>query len=94
MSGKSRHSKRKHSTLSKRVKQRQHSLATTAQQSVTVPASMLATPANKTEPRKSIPTLSGTPANQYAYVAAELKKIGILTGIILVILIVLALILR
>ncbi len=93
MPGKSRHGKRKHSTLSKRRKERQRSLATTTRQPLTAQTSMPAPP-TKVDSKVSIPAPSATPATDlYAYVTAELKRIGILTGIIPVILIVLALVL-
>ena len=95
MPGKSRHGKRKHSTLSKRRKEKQRSLASTARQPVTAQTSMPVPAASKVDSKVSIPPPSTAPAtDQYAYVTAELKRVGILTGIILVILIVLALVLH
>lgn len=93
MPGKSRHGKRKHSTLVKRRKERQGSLATTIRQPITGQTSMPAL-LRKVDSKVSMPAPSATPATgQYHYVTAELLRIGILTGIILVILIVLALVL-
>jgi len=95
MPGKSRHGKSKHSILSKRRKERQRSLATTTRQPITSQTYMLAPPTSKVDSKVSMPGPSETPATgQYHYVIVELMRIGILTGILLVILIVLALVLR
>ena len=95
MPNKSRHGKRKHSTLSKRRKERQRSLATTTRQPETAQVSMPTSSTGKVNSKTSVQAPSATPAtDDYAYVTAELKRIGILTGVILVILIVLALVLR
>lgn len=94
MPNKSRHGKRKRPSLSKRMKERQHSLTTATQQPETAQIFMPTFSAGKVDSKARTSAPPTTPADQYAYVAAELKRIGILTGIILVILIVLALVLR
>ena len=95
MLGKSRHSKRKHSALRKRRKERQRSLVPTTRQPIPTQNSVPAPPNNKVDAKVTIPAPTTTPAtDRYAYVIDELKRIGILTGLILVILIVLALVLR
>jgi hypothetical protein len=95
MSGKSRYGKRKHSAPSRKRKERQHYLATVTRQPITAQASMLTPSTGKVDPKASMPVSSATPAtDDYASVIAELKRIGILTGIILFIMIVLALLLR
>jgi hypothetical protein len=90
MPGKSRHSKGKHPHHLKKIKSRQHQGTTVSPQpavagtiqpamakGITAPASMPATPAKLR-------------AASYPYITSELRNIGILTVIILVILIVLA----
>jgi len=95
MPGKSRHGKRKYRIPSKRRKEWQRSSAPTTRQPITAQTSTPASPTSKVDSKVSISAPSATPAtDQYAYVTAELKRIGILTGIILIILIVLALVLR
>lgn len=95
MPGKSGHAKGKHSSRSKRSRniwrERQHSPAITTQQQTT-------TPANEPAPALTVPAPSTVvsmpvtkPSSQYPHIGIELRRIGILTGIILVILIVLAL---
>ena len=94
MSGKSRHEKGKHSARSKRRKDRQHFSATVIQQqSVTETQKPVASPIVAT-PSASIPTQTPTPtAVTPPYILTELRRIGILAGIMLAILIVLALVL-
>ncbi len=94
MPGKSRHSKGKHLPQSKKRKSRRHFLATVAQQQTVAqtyePVSRPSVPA----PSASVPTLMAKlAAVRYPHIATELRVIGILAGIILVILIVLALVL-
>ena len=94
MPGKSRHGKGRHSRQSKKRKssrrldlEKQHSSAMAAQQQT------LAQP-SEPAPLASVPTPVAKPvAIQYPYVAIELRRIGILAGIMLVILVVLALVL-
>ena len=93
MPGKSRHSKGKHPHHSKRsrAKQRHGGMAFQQHVSADIPkpaatASMPSSPSTLTSPAKSRTA-------QYPYITTELRRIGILAGIILVILIVLALVL-
>lgn len=95
MPGKSRHGKRNHPILSKRRKESQRSSAITTLQPVVARTSVPAPATDKVGSEVSIPATSTTPpTGQYAYVIAELKVISVLTGLILVILIVLALVLH
>jgi hypothetical protein len=90
MPGKLRHGKGKHHHLSKKSRARQRQVTMTPPQPVVADT---LTPAAKI----STPPSSGAPASpaksraiQYPYITAELRRIGILAGIIIVILIVLA----
>ena len=94
MSSKSRHGKRKHSR-SKR-KERQAVSAVSAQQpmvsqiSESVPASEIAS-SPSVIPSTSVPgKTAASTAIQYPYIKFELRRIGILAGIILVVLVILA----
>ena len=94
MSSKSRHGKRKHSR-SKR-KERQAVSAVSAQQPMVSKISESITPSEETTSPAVIPgkSVSGKTAAstviQYPYIKFELRRIGILAGIILVILVILA----
>ena len=98
MPGKSRHAKGKHPSRSKKGRtrrrldlERQDSLDTVAQQQ---PVSQTYEPVSqpKVAPSISIPTPVATQAAaRYPFVAAELRRIGILAGIMLAVLVVLAL---
>ncbi len=88
MPGKSQHRKRGHLSQRQIEKARQRSLPATQQQI----ANQTPKPAAVTKLSISAPSTNPT-INQNVYVIAELKRIGILTGIILVILIVLFLVL-
>ncbi len=93
MPDKSRHGKEKRSSLSKKRRERQRHLAGANPQQI---AAEIPKPAltDKVAAKASVPTPSAPPITvQYPYIGAELLRIGILTGIILVILIVLALVL-
>ena len=92
MSGKSRHGKGKHLHQSKKSKAKQRHIATALRPPI----------AETPQPETVITTapLSKVPASptksktaQYPYITAELRRISILAGIILVILIVLSVIL-
>ncbi len=94
MTGKSRHGKGKRSPQGKRRKGRQRFSATVTQQPAVVqtrePVPRLTVPA----PSASVSTPMAKLATvRYPYIAAELRTIGILAGIMLVILAVLALVL-
>ena len=93
MPGKSRHGKGKHPHLSKKSRARQrHDTVALPQPVVTdahQPAATISTPPSLRTPAS--PRTSRVA--QYPYITTELRRIGILAGIILVILIVLALVL-
>ena len=90
MSDKSQHHKGKHSAHSKKSKAIERSKAPALQQPIVAqtpaPAVVQDTPAHR-----AVVTSSKTV--RYPFITAELKRIGILAGIILIILIVLALVL-
>ena len=93
MPDKSRHGKRKHPSQSKKRRERERHAAI-VQQPVTAQAPKPAAPADMPAPSARVPTSARVPsATQYPYITAELKRIGILSGITVVILIVLALVL-
>ena len=89
MPGKSRYSKGKRLSRSKKEKRRQRFSATVARQQVAAQVQKPAAPSVK-EPTP-IPTLT---AARYPYVVTELRTIGILAGIMLATLVVLALVLH
>ena len=94
MPGKSRHGKGKRLSRSKRRKERQRFPSVVAQQQA-----VTETPKPPSRPSVSAPSVSTPPPVtkpaivQYPYIAIELRTIGILAGILLVILVVLALVL-
>lgn len=91
MPGKSRHGKGKHPHRSKKSKAIKRQASTYLQQQATAEAPEHAAPV-RTEPApKAASPAVTTP--RYPYVAGELKRIGILAGIIIVILIVLSIVL-
>ena len=94
MPGKSRHGKGKHPARSKRRRSGRGSLAIGAQQP---PVSQTYEPVPQPKvpvPSPSAPTPAATVATaRYPYIITELRRIGILAGITLVILVVLALVL-
>lgn len=94
MPGKSRHRKGKGLPQSKKRKSRRRFLATAVQQQVVAqtyePISHPGVPA----PSASVPTpMAKLAAVRYPHIATELRTIGILAGIMLIILAVLALVL-
>ena len=91
MPSKSRQSRRGHPPRSKRRKGKQSSPVATVQQQVVAPTERAATSVDVSTPVASESAVKAvlTPA-PYPYVVKELRRIGILAGIILVILIVLA----
>jgi len=94
MPGKSWQSRRKHSTRSKRKKGRRSPAATVAQQKAIAPAHEAVAPPRVAAPSASVHTSKVTPTTvRYPYIVSELRRIGILAGIMLVILVVLALVL-
>jgi len=93
MSDKSRHGKGKRSFHSKGKKSRQHFSATAAQQRVVAQTNKPVVSPKLSAPSVSAPTPTTLTTARYPYVVAELRRFGILAGIMLVILIVLALVL-
>ena len=95
MPGKSRHGKGKHPHHSKKSKAIQRQEAKASQQQVTVDASLKATPTDidKAAPPKPAVVSERKKAIQYPFIIGELRRIGILAGIIMIILIILALVL-
>jgi len=94
MPGKSRHGKGKHSFQSKREKGKHRFSATVVQQRVVAQANKPITPPKPSAPSVSVPTpRAALTTARYPYIVAELRRIGILAGIMLVILFVLALVL-
>lgn len=92
MSGKSRHGRRK-LPRSKRKRERQGTPAAGAQQPVVAQVHKPAPPPEAPAPRVSAPsTVATLAATRYPYITAELRRIGILSGAILIILIILALV--
>ena len=91
MPDKSRHGKGRHPTRSKRKKTTRGPIVTqqppVSQAYESVPQPEVSTPA------KSVPTPSATvPTVRYPYITAELRRISILAGIMLVVLVVLSLV--
>ena len=98
MSGKSRHAKGKHLSRSKRSRrlglERQPSPAIVAQRQAIAQTSKPVPHPSVPAPLASISEPMAKPsAVWYPYIATELRRIGILAGIMLVILVVLALVL-
>jgi len=101
MLGKSQHRKRKHSPQSKKGGnirrldlERRHSSTTAAQQQVVTQTYQPASHPSVSAPSVSAPTPMAKPtAVRYPYITTELRTIGILAGIILIILTILALVL-
>lgn len=94
MPDKSPHGKGKHHSQSKKSKAKQRYAATASQQQTAAPIPEPSLPASKSAPPTKVATPKATaPIIQYPYITAELKRTGILAGVILVILIVLALVL-
>ena len=91
MSGKSRVSKQKHITRSKRRKGKQTSSQPVAQQRAVTPTQEAVAPTEAAiHPVKVSAPKSALTAVPYPYIVGELRSIGILAGIVLVILVVLA----
>ena len=89
---KSRHAKGKRSFQSKRKKGRHYSSTIAAQQQAVAQTREPVAPPKLSTPPVSVPKAALATA-RYPYIVAELRRIGILAGIILAILIVLALVL-
>jgi hypothetical protein len=96
MPGKSRHSKGKHPHYSKRSKAlRRQATATAATQATAgMPESLQQAASAATAPvPKAASSTAKTAEIQYPYITSELRRIAILAGIIIVILVVLSIVL-
>ena len=94
MPGKSRHGKRKHSFQGKKKKGRRGPPGIVAQQQAAIQIDKPVAPPKVAAPSTSAPTpMPVLAAVRYPYILTELRRIGILAGIMLVILVVLALVL-
>ena len=93
MPGKSRRSRRKHSIPKKNKKERINRPIILAQQQIAAQTDELVSSPNVSAPAASMPAPRVEPAPvQHPYISAELRTIGILAGIMLTILFVLALV--
>ncbi len=90
MTGKSRHGKERREFHSKKSKAKRRAAMMSSQQ-VAAPAPETATPVETPAPPAAEPAPLAKPgAARYPYVAAELRRISILAGIIIIVLIVLS----
>jgi len=90
MPSKSRQSRGKQSFQGKKRKGKRISPVTVAQEQAVSPTGSPATPVRRAAPPLSAPTPTPPPAASHPHVAAELRRIGILAGIMLAVLVVLA----
>jgi len=95
MPSKQRHAKGRQPSRSKKRKSTRGSLATAAEQPV---VSQTYEPVSRTKAPETLTSAVNVPASsavstQYPYIVPELRRIGILSGIMLAVLIVLALVL-
>ena len=94
MSGKSWRSRGKHSSQSRKKRGKFGASTKVAQQSVTTQTCEPVTPSQAAASSASVPTSMPAPtAVRYLFIVTELRRIGILAGIALVILVVLSLVL-
>jgi hypothetical protein len=94
MPGKSRHRKGKRSPQSKKGKSGRHFSATVAQQPAVAQVYKPVSRPDGSAPLASVPTpVAKLAAARYPHIATELRTIGILAGIMLIILAVLVLVL-
>ena len=94
MPGKSRHKKGKHSPQSKKRKSGRHFSATVARHQAVVQTHEPVSRPDMPAPSATVPTpLAKLAAAHYPHITTELRTIGILSGIMLIILIILALVL-
>jgi len=94
MPSKSRHRKAKHLPQSKKKKGGQHFPANVARQPEVAQTHEPVSQSSVPTPSPSVPTpVARVAAVQYPHIAAELRAIGILAGIMVVILVILALVL-
>ena len=93
MPGKSRHGRGKRSPQSKKRKSSRHFSATVAQQQAVTETHKPVSHPIVSAPPVSVPTpVAKLAAVQYSHIATELRTIGILAGILVIILVVLALV--
>ena len=93
MPGKSQRRRGKHSTQSKKRKSRPSRPAVLVQQQALAQTHESVSSPEASVPSASVPTPMAEPASvRYPYIASELRTIGILAGIMLIILVVLALV--
>ena len=92
MPGKSRHGRGKHLSRGKKRKGRRSPLAIAAQQQVATQTYKPVSQPEVSAPSAGVPTPAPTTA-RYPYITTELRRIGILGGIMLAILVGLALVL-
>ena len=95
MPDKSQHGKGKHHSQSKKRREKQRYTTTIAHQPIAAQTSKPTVPTGMSTPSASISTLlrAHSVIAQHPHITTELRRIGILAGIILAILIVLALVL-
>jgi len=94
MPGKSQHGRRKRSFRGKKKKGRRSSPGVVAQRQAATQTDKPVVPSRVAAPSASTPTpMPVLTAVRYPYILTELRRIGILAGIMLVILVVLALVL-
>jgi len=94
MAGKSRHDRRKHSFQSKKKKGRRSPSGAIAQRQADIQTDKPVAPPTMAAPSASAPTpMPVLTAVRHPYILTELRRIGILAGIILAILVVLVLVL-
>ena len=94
MAGKSRHDRRKHSFQGKKKKGRRSPPGVVAQRQTDIQIDKPVVPPRVAAPSTNAPTpMPGLTAVRHPYILTELRRIGILAGIMLVILVVLALVL-
>jgi len=93
MPGKSRHGKGKHPHHSKKSKAIERQAGNLLQQQATAVAPKPAASAEASPAPKAAAATAAVTTPRYPYVAGELKRIGILAGIFIVILIVLSIVL-
>ncbi|MFC1993259.1 hypothetical protein ACFLV3_05590 [Chloroflexota bacterium] len=92
MSGKAKRGQGKHSSQNKKRKGRQPSAVIVAQQKADAPVLEPAVPTEPSSPAVSAPAPTAKPVSvRYPDIGIELRNIGILAGIMVVILVVLAL---
>jgi hypothetical protein len=95
MPGKSKRKKSKrYQPLSKKGKSRRHLEAPVAQQAAVTESEPVSQPGKSTPPVSVPSPLAGPTAVRYPFIATELRAIGILAGIIMIVLIILFFVLR